>query len=190
MTRRSQSIHINVTRWDAVECSHDSVSVGFVGGFLADSVKRQTGLWHWNCKTLDGFKISKTSEVFRFRSVSVPGDKTEHVEAAFSYYAPHIWSKLTETLKSAPTLNSFKSGLGNSCMSFILYYILSSVPLMSCLNALYVFCNALWFALFLKGAMQIHLPCLCPCLPVLTPLPNLRRGCVSLTSSRTPKTNH
>ena len=39
----------------------------------------------------------------------VPGVKTKHGEAAFSYYAPHIWNKLPENCRSAPTLTAFKS---------------------------------------------------------------------------------
>ena len=43
--------------------------------------------------------------------LTVPRVKTKHREAAFSFYAPHIWNKPPENLKSARTLNSFKSGL-------------------------------------------------------------------------------
>ena len=31
---------------------------------------------------------------------------TKHGEAAFSYYAPHIWNKLHENFQSAPTLTA------------------------------------------------------------------------------------
>ena len=42
--------------------------------------------------------------------LSVPRVKTKHGEAAFSFYAPHIWNKLPENCRSA-TLSSFKSQL-------------------------------------------------------------------------------
>ncbi len=41
----------------------------------------------------------------------VPGPRTKHGEAAFSFYAPNIWNKLPENCRSAETLNAFKSRL-------------------------------------------------------------------------------
>ena len=41
----------------------------------------------------------------------VPRVRTKQGEAAFSFYAPHIWNKLPETCRSAATLSSFKSKL-------------------------------------------------------------------------------
>lgn len=41
----------------------------------------------------------------------VPRVRTKHGEAAFSFYAPHIWNKLPENCRSAATLSSFKSRL-------------------------------------------------------------------------------
>lgn len=41
----------------------------------------------------------------------VPRTRTKQGEAAFSYYAPHLWNKLPEGLKYAQTVSSFKSGL-------------------------------------------------------------------------------
>ena len=35
--------------------------------------------------------------------LSVPRVRTKHGEAAFSYYEPHIWNKLPENCRSAPT---------------------------------------------------------------------------------------
>ena len=43
--------------------------------------------------------------------LSVPGVRTKRGEAAFSFYAPHIWNKLPENCRSAETLSSFKSEL-------------------------------------------------------------------------------
>ena len=43
--------------------------------------------------------------------LSVPRVKTKHGEAAFSFYAPHIWNKIPENCRSADTLSSFKSRL-------------------------------------------------------------------------------
>ena len=45
------------------------------------------------------------------RLLSVPRVKTEHAEAAFSYYAPNIWNKLPENCSSASTLTSSNSQL-------------------------------------------------------------------------------
>lgn len=41
----------------------------------------------------------------------VPRTRTKQGEAAFSYYAPHLWNKLPVDLRSAQTVSSFKSGL-------------------------------------------------------------------------------
>ncbi|XP_032872790.1 uncharacterized protein LOC116970201, partial [Amblyraja radiata] len=41
----------------------------------------------------------------------VPRVRTKHGEAAFSFYAPHIWNKLPENCRSAATLGSFISRL-------------------------------------------------------------------------------
>ena len=41
----------------------------------------------------------------------VPRVRTKQGEAAFSFYAPNIWNKLPENLRSAATLSSFKSSL-------------------------------------------------------------------------------
>ena len=41
----------------------------------------------------------------------VPRVRTKQGEAAFSFYAPHIWNKLPENCRSAATLSSFKSKL-------------------------------------------------------------------------------
>ncbi|XP_076578637.1 LOW QUALITY PROTEIN: uncharacterized protein LOC143315073 [Chaetodon auriga] len=41
----------------------------------------------------------------------VPRMRTKQSEAAFSYYAPHLWNTLPAHLRSAPTVSSFKSGL-------------------------------------------------------------------------------
>ena len=41
----------------------------------------------------------------------VPRTRTKQSEAAFSYYAPHLWNKLPEHLRSSQTVSSFKSGL-------------------------------------------------------------------------------
>uniref|UniRef100_A0A3P9CEN2 SGNH hydrolase-type esterase domain-containing protein n=1 Tax=Maylandia zebra TaxID=106582 RepID=A0A3P9CEN2_9CICH len=43
--------------------------------------------------------------------LSVPRVRTRHGEAAFSFYAPYIWNKLPESLRSAETLSLFKSRL-------------------------------------------------------------------------------
>ena len=43
--------------------------------------------------------------------LSVPRVRTRHGEAAFSFYAPHVWNKLPESLRSAETLSLFKSRL-------------------------------------------------------------------------------
>ncbi|KAF7648040.1 hypothetical protein LDENG_00162940, partial [Lucifuga dentata] len=43
--------------------------------------------------------------------LTVPRDRTKHGEAAFSLYAPVIWNKLPESLRSTTSLNFFKSGL-------------------------------------------------------------------------------
>ena len=43
--------------------------------------------------------------------LTVPRVRTKQGEAAFSYYAPKIWNKLPENLRSAATLSSFKSSL-------------------------------------------------------------------------------
>ncbi|KAF7660292.1 hypothetical protein LDENG_00283910 [Lucifuga dentata] len=43
--------------------------------------------------------------------LSVPRVRTKHGEAAFSFSAPHLWNKLSEGLRSAPTINSFKTRL-------------------------------------------------------------------------------
>ena len=43
--------------------------------------------------------------------LSVPRIKTKQGEAAFSFYAPRLWNKLPEYLRSAETVSSFKSGL-------------------------------------------------------------------------------
>ncbi|KAF7648112.1 hypothetical protein LDENG_00161870, partial [Lucifuga dentata] len=40
-----------------------------------------------------------------------PEVRTKHGEAAFSFSAPQVWNKLPEDLRSAPTLNSFKTRL-------------------------------------------------------------------------------
>lgn len=41
----------------------------------------------------------------------VPRIKTKQGGAAFSYYAPHCWNSLPESIRSAPTLAIFKSRL-------------------------------------------------------------------------------
>ncbi|MDG2565911.1 hypothetical protein P7M21_26160, partial [Vibrio parahaemolyticus] len=41
----------------------------------------------------------------------VPRTRTKQGEAAFSYYAPHLWNKLPVDLMSAQTVSSFKSRL-------------------------------------------------------------------------------
>ena len=41
----------------------------------------------------------------------VPRVRTKQGEAAFSFYAPHIWNKLPENCRSAETPSSFKSQL-------------------------------------------------------------------------------
>jgi len=41
----------------------------------------------------------------------VPRIKTKQGEASFSFYASRLWNKLPENLRSAETVNSFKSGL-------------------------------------------------------------------------------
>ena len=41
----------------------------------------------------------------------VPKVRTKHGESAFSFYAPHIWNKLPENIRSAECLTSFKSRL-------------------------------------------------------------------------------
>lgn len=43
--------------------------------------------------------------------LTVPRVRTKHGEAAFSFYAPHIWNKLPESCRSAETLTTFKSRL-------------------------------------------------------------------------------
>ncbi|CAJ1082756.1 hypothetical protein KUCAC02_009465 [Xyrichtys novacula] len=43
--------------------------------------------------------------------LSVPRVRTKRGEAAFSFYAPHVWNKLPENCRSAETLSSFKSQL-------------------------------------------------------------------------------
>uniref|UniRef100_A0A3B3CIL0 Reverse transcriptase domain-containing protein n=1 Tax=Oryzias melastigma TaxID=30732 RepID=A0A3B3CIL0_ORYME len=43
--------------------------------------------------------------------LSVPRVRTKHGEAAFSFYAPQIWNRLPENLRSAETLSVFKSRL-------------------------------------------------------------------------------
>ncbi|KAF7660294.1 hypothetical protein LDENG_00283920 [Lucifuga dentata] len=37
--------------------------------------------------------------------LSVPRVRTKHGEAAFSFSAPHLWNKLSEGLRSGPTVN-------------------------------------------------------------------------------------
>ena len=41
----------------------------------------------------------------------VPKFRTKHGESAFSFYAPYIWNKLPENIRSAESLSSFKSRL-------------------------------------------------------------------------------
>ncbi|KAF7668705.1 hypothetical protein LDENG_00294700, partial [Lucifuga dentata] len=43
--------------------------------------------------------------------LSVPRVRTKHDEAAFSFSAPQLWNRLPEDLRSAPTVNSFKTRL-------------------------------------------------------------------------------
>ncbi|XP_068573506.1 uncharacterized protein, partial [Cebidichthys violaceus] len=43
--------------------------------------------------------------------LSVPRVRTKHGEAAFSFFAPHIWNKVPESCRSAESLSSFKSRL-------------------------------------------------------------------------------
>ncbi|KAF7648679.1 hypothetical protein LDENG_00153240 [Lucifuga dentata] len=43
--------------------------------------------------------------------LSVPRVRTKHGEAAFSFSAPQLWNKLPEDLRSAPTVNYFKTRL-------------------------------------------------------------------------------
>uniref|UniRef100_A0A3B3DTS3 Reverse transcriptase domain-containing protein n=3 Tax=Oryzias melastigma TaxID=30732 RepID=A0A3B3DTS3_ORYME len=43
--------------------------------------------------------------------LSVPRVRTKHGEAAFSFYAPQIWNRLPENIRSAETLSVFKSRL-------------------------------------------------------------------------------
>ena len=51
--------------------------------------------------------------------LSVPRFRTRHGEAAFSFYAPHVWNKLPESLRWAETLSVFKSRLKTSIFSCI-----------------------------------------------------------------------
>lgn len=41
----------------------------------------------------------------------VPRVRTKKAEAAFGFYAPHLWNKLPEHLRCAQTVSAFKSGL-------------------------------------------------------------------------------
>lgn len=43
--------------------------------------------------------------------LTVPRVRIKRGEAAFSFYAPFNWNKLPESLRSATSLSSFKSGL-------------------------------------------------------------------------------
>ena len=48
--------------------------------------------------------------------LSAPSVKTKHGGAAFSYYAPHIWNKLSETCGSAPALTSLNQDWRPVCL--------------------------------------------------------------------------
>ena len=60
---------------------------------------------------LPHYEPSKPQRLSGSVMLSVPRVRTKHGEAALSYYAPHIWNKLYENCRSAPTLTSFKSRL-------------------------------------------------------------------------------
>lgn len=49
--------------------------------------------------------------------LSVPRVRTKHREAAFSFYAAHLWNKPPESSRSAATLTCFKSSLKASLFS-------------------------------------------------------------------------
>lgn len=70
-------------------------------------------------------KISSSPEdvslcLFTFL-LSVPRVKTKHREAAFSFYAPHIWNKVPENFRSAPTLSSSKSKIKTFLFTTAIY---------------------------------------------------------------------
>ena len=74
----------------------------------------------------------------------VPGVRTKHGEAAFSYYELQIWNKLQENCRSAPTLTSFKSRLWTalrllfiSLVFFFFFLNLFYFSLLSCLLNLF-----------------------------------------------------
>lgn len=101
MTRRSQSVHIKVTRGDAVECSHDSMLVGFVGVFF--KLIRSNGKLDHDTDAVKHWMVSEYNDPelwgISFRSVSV---KTEHGEAAFSFSAPTNSQKTAGSLQISP----------------------------------------------------------------------------------------
>lgn len=58
---------------------------------------------------LSWYKPSRSVRSSSSRLLTVPRTRTKHGEAAFSFYAPHIWNTLSGECKAAETLNSFKS---------------------------------------------------------------------------------
>ncbi|XP_057686102.1 uncharacterized protein avpr2aa isoform X3 [Corythoichthys intestinalis] len=60
---------------------------------------------------LDSYETSRPLRSSGTGLLHVPRTRTKQDEAAFSYYAPHLWNKLPERLKYAQTVSSFKSGL-------------------------------------------------------------------------------
>ena len=57
------------------------------------------------------YEASRPLRSSRTGLLCVPRTRTKQGEAAFSYYAPHLWNKLPVDLRSAQTVSSFKSGL-------------------------------------------------------------------------------
>ena len=46
-----------------------------------------------------------------------PGVSTKHGEAAFGYYAAHLWNQLPGSIQKAPTVSCFKSRLKTKLVS-------------------------------------------------------------------------
>ena len=102
-------------------------------------------------------------------------ESTKPGEAAFSYYAPHIWNKLPENCTSASTLTSFKSRLktflyttafhwSNIVINILDFLFPWCLPLcFKCLfNVILHPWKVLWVALCLDCAIQKNV-CVCVC---------------------------
>ena len=87
-------------------------------------------------------------------------------DARFSDYAPHIWNKLAENCRSAPSLTSFNTKLPFNwskaeitILKCTLTFIVSSLSLFTCFYSFSVILcplKALWVALCLDCVIQIN----------------------------------